>query len=109
MRHSSKIKYVKLNVVRLKEGKREQNTELLIEFFEKINGKVKGLNGYAIMDNLVDSKETIVLTLWETKEDMDKYYGSENRVLSAFVLKAKPNFEGVPERKDYVISKLDIY
>jgi hypothetical protein len=40
---------------------------------------------------------------------MDKYYAPENKVLSAFVLKAKPNFERVPERKDYVISKLDIY
>jgi hypothetical protein len=109
MIHSSEIKYVKLNVVRLKGGKREQNTKLLIEFFEKINGKVKGLNGYAIMDNLGDSNETIVLTLWKSKEDLDKYYGPENKVLSDFVLKAKPNFERVPERKDYVISKLRIY
>jgi hypothetical protein len=44
MKHSSEIKYVKLNVVCLKEGK----YELLIEFLRKIN-EVKGLNGYAIM------------------------------------------------------------
>jgi hypothetical protein len=109
MKHSSEIKYAKLNVVRLEAGKRKQNTELLIDFFEKINGKVKGLNGYAIMDNLGDPKETIVLTLWGTKENLDKYYGPENKVLSDFVKKAKPNFERVPERKDYVISKLQIY
>ncbi|HJY15028.1 MAG TPA: hypothetical protein VJ225_03290 [Nitrososphaeraceae archaeon] len=109
MRGSSKIKYVKLNILHLKQGKRDQNTKLLREFFEKINGKIKGMKGCLVIDNLVDSQETIVITFWETKGDMDKYYRSDNRVLSDFVLKAKSNFEGVPERRDYIVTELDIY
>lgn len=108
MKYSLAIKYVKLNIVHLKKGKREKNTELLWEFFEKINGKVKGMKGFLVLNNLQDSQETIVLTFWETKEDMDEYYLPDNNVLSDFIEKAKSNFDGYPVRKDYVVSKLNI-
>jgi hypothetical protein len=37
-------------------------------------GKSTGMVGFVIMDNIQDSRESIVLTFWETKEDMDKFY-----------------------------------
>lgn len=107
--NTSEIKYAKLNIVHLKKRKREQNNELLRGFFEKINGKVKGMKGCLVIDNLGDPQETIVLTFWVTKKDMDKYYRAGNKLLSDFVVKAKSNFERVPERKDYVVTKIDIY
>jgi|SRR5687767_3313220 quinol monooxygenase YgiN len=109
MEDLSEIKYVKLNTVHLMKGKREKNTKLLKEFFEKIDRRVKGMKGYAIMESQGDPQETIVVTFWETKEDMDMYYRPDNSVLSEFILRAKFNFEKAPERKDYVVSKLDIY
>lgn len=109
MEDLSEIKYVKLNTVHLMKGKREKNTKLLKEFFEKIDRRVKGMKGYAIMESREDPQETIVVTFWETKEHMDKYYRPDNSVLSEFILRAKFNFEKAPERKDYFVSKLDIY
>jgi len=51
----------------------------------------------------------MVITLWETKEDMDEYYRADNKLLSDFVLKSEANFESSPVRKDYEISDLKIY
>lgn len=51
MEDLSEIKYVKLNMVHLMKGKREKNTKLLKEFFEKIDRRVKGMKGYAIMES----------------------------------------------------------
>jgi len=106
---SPDLKYAKLNIVNLKEGKRIQNTDNLKEFFEGINKKVKGMRGYIIMDNLENMQETMVITLWETKKDMDEYYRADNKLLSDFVLKSEANFESSPVRKDYEISDLKIY
>jgi len=106
---SPDLKYAKLNIVNLKEGKRIQNTDNLKEFFEGINKKVKGMRGYIIMDNVENMQETMVITLWETKKDMDEYYHADNKLLSDFVLKSEANFESSPVRKDYEISDLKIY
>ena len=32
------------------------------------------MNGFIVMDSLGYSSESIVLTCWETREDMDNYY-----------------------------------
>jgi hypothetical protein len=61
------------------------------------------------MDNLENMQETMVITLWETKEDMNEYYRADNKLLSDFVLKSATNFESSPVRKDYEISDLKIY
>ena len=82
---SPDLKYAKLNLVHLKKGKRTQNTDNLKEFFEGINKKIKGMRGFIIMDNLENMQETMVITLWETKEDMDEYYHADNKLLSDFV------------------------
>ena len=106
---ATEINYVKLNIVNLKKGKREQNTQNLREFFEGINKKIKGMKGFIIMDNLENAQETVVVTFWETKEDMDKYYREDNKLLSDLVIKSGVNFESSPIRKDYEITGLEIY
>ena len=64
------LKYIKYNKVRLKEGSQKKVTEIFKEFFENIKGTVKGLKGYAILENIENDRETIVLTFWENREDM---------------------------------------
>lgn len=106
---SPDLKYAKVNLVQLKKGKRRQNTDNLKEFFDHINKKTKSMRGFMIMDSLENTQETIVITLWETKEDMDEYYRADNKLLSDFVLKSSANFESSPTRKDYEITDLNIF
>ena len=61
------------------------------------------MKGYAILENIENDKETIVLTFWETREDMETYYSKDNNILSDLVEKIKPIFEQMPERSDYKI------
>jgi len=67
------------------------------------------MKGFMIMDDLQDSQECIVLTLWERKEDMDSFYKSENSALSGLVEKLKPSFEYSPVRKDYQVAKFKVW
>ena len=61
------------------------------------------------MENVENNSETIVVTFWETREDMKNYYSKYNNILSDLVEKVKPIFEQMPERSDYKIAlfKLD--
>ena len=103
------IKYVKHNKVRIKAGvKREEITKILLEFFEEIKEKATGMKGFMVMDDLQDLRESIILTFWERKEDMDSFYNSDNNVLSNLVEKLKPSFEQLPIRKDYHLSKIQV-
>lgn len=97
------IRYVKHNRARIKTGKREESTRMLLDFFSQLQGKVKGLNGYLVMDNVKDEQESIVITFWQTREDMDAFYQPNNKTLSDFVEKAKPSFEQLPERSDHIV------
>ena len=100
------IKYVKHNKVRIKTGvKREEITKILLEFFEEIEEKPTGMKGFMIMDDLEDLQESIVLTFWERKEDMDSFYKPENNASYDLVEKLNPSFEQLPVRKDYHVSK----
>ena len=90
------IKYVKHNKARLRADKREESTKMLLEFFNKLEGKVKGMKGFLVMDNMKDIHESIVLTFWETKEDMDAFYSPDNKTLANFVETAKPSFGQMP-------------
>jgi heme-degrading monooxygenase HmoA len=102
------IKYVKHNRVKLKTGKREETTKVLLEFFKEVEGKATGMRGFVVMDGIQDLQESIVLTFWETKEDMDAFYQPDNRTLSDLVEKLKPSFEEPPIRKDYQIAKFKV-
>ena len=106
MNDTFEIKYAKHNRVRLKEGKRDEITKMFIEFFNEVEGKTKGMEGYIIMDNIEDSNESIVITIWNSKQDMDTYYQSHNKALSDLIEKAKLSFEQMPERSSYSISRL---
>ena len=66
------------------------------------------MKGFIVMDSLEDPSQFVVLTFWETKEDMDKFYQSENHLLSGLVEKLKPSFEILPERIDYKVSDFKI-
>jgi hypothetical protein len=99
-------KYVKHNRVRIKTGiKREKITKILLEFFEEIKDKSTGMNGFMVMDDLQDAQESVVLTFWERKEDMDSFYQPQNKLLSDLVEKLNPSFEQLPVRKDYQVAK----
>ena len=103
------IKYVKFNKVRIKTDiKREEITKVLLEFFEDLEEKPTGMRGFMIMDDLQDLQESIVLTFWERKEDMDSFYKSDNNALSELVEKLKPSFEHSPVRKDYQVAKFKV-
>src|ERR687885_1649012 len=100
------IKYAKHNKVRIKAGiKREEITKMLLEFFEEIKDKSTGMKGFMVMGDLQDIQESVVLTFWERKEDMDCFYKPENKILSDLVEKLNPSFEQLPVRKDYHVSK----
>ena len=103
------INYAKLNTVRIKVGiKREEITKTLLEFFEEIKDKPTGMTGFMILDDLQDIQESVVLTFWERKEDMDSFYKPENNLLSDLVEKLNPSFEQLPVRKDYHIAKFKV-
>jgi hypothetical protein len=103
------IKYVKHNKVRIKTDiKREEITKMLLEFFEEIKEKSTDMKGFMVMDDLQDLQESIVLTFWERKEDMDSFYKPENKALSDLVEKLNPSFEQLLVRKDYHVAKFKV-
>ena len=100
------IKYVKHNKVRIKaDVNRDELTKILLEFFEKIKEQSTRMKGFMVMDDLEDLRESVVLTFWERKEDMDSFYKPENNLLSELVEKLNPSFEQLPVRKDYHVAK----
>ena len=100
------IRYVKHNKVRIKtDVNRDEITKMLLEFFEEIKEKSTGMKGFMVMDDLQDIQESVVLTFWERKEDMDSFYKPQNRILSDLVEKLNPSFEQLPVRKDYHVTK----
>ena len=102
------IKYVKHNKVKLKTGKREESNKMLLEFFKELEGKATGMRGFMVMEGIQDLQESLVLTFWETKEDMDAFYQPYNMALSDLVEKLKPSFEQLPVRKDYQVAKFKV-
>jgi heme-degrading monooxygenase HmoA len=102
------INFLKLNRVRLRDGMRDKATTKFKEFFANIQGNVKGFKGYTILENDEDSNETVVLTFWNSKEDMDNYYSNTNYSLSNLVQEVKPMFEKMPERISYNIAIFDL-
>jgi hypothetical protein len=102
------IQYTKYNKILLRPGKRESSTKTILEFFKKVQLQENKMKGFMVMDSLENPSESIVLTFWETKEDMDNFYQADNHLLSDLVEKLKPIFETLPERKSYQISDLQI-
>ena len=105
------IKYVKHNKVCFKSlENRDKGTRMFIEFFDSIRKEHAGkeMRGHLILDGISDLQESIVLTFWETKEDMDKFYSPQNKALADLVERSKPLFEKMPERTDHAVSELSL-
>jgi len=97
------FKYITHNKARFKIGKREEGTKILADFFNEYKNQINGLKGFIIMNNIVDLQETIALTFWETKEDMDVYHKLNNKWFKIITERIKPLFERLPERSDYTV------
>jgi hypothetical protein len=52
------------------------------------------------MNSADDLQETIALTFWETKEDMDTYNKLNNKWFNIITERIKPLFERFPERSN---------
>ncbi len=102
------VSFVKHNRARSKPGVIEENKRVLIDFFISLQGKVKGLKGYVILDGVKDVQEILILTFWETKQDMEAFYTPANKALADFVEKTKSLLEMPPERTDYAVVKFKI-
>ena len=102
------MQFIKYNKVLVKPGKRDDSTEAILEFFKVVQTKDTQMKGFIVMNSLEDPSESIVLTFWETKKDMDEFYQKDNHLLSDLVEKLKPSFEIIPERKSYQVSDFKI-
>jgi len=98
------VQFIKYNKVLVRPGKRHESTEAILEFFKVVQTKDTQMKGFIVMASLEDPSETIVLTFWETKKDMDEFYQKDNRLLSDLVEKLTPSFEIMPERKSYQVT-----
>lgn len=98
------IEYIKYNKVLVEPDKRQESKRLILEFFKQIEIQESKMNGFMVMDSLEDKSELIVLSFWETKEDMDKFYQADNNLISDLVDKLKPYFKALPERRSYKVS-----
>jgi heme-degrading monooxygenase HmoA len=105
------VSYSKYNKVRFKslEG-RDKGREMFTEFFSSIRkGELgKEMKGHIILESASDIQESIILTFWETREDMDRFYSTQNEALASLVERAKPLFEKMPERTDYTVADLSL-
>jgi heme-degrading monooxygenase HmoA len=109
MRDKSKIKYCKHNRVCFNSLKaRDNGRKMFVEFFGNIKTQELGkeMIGHIILDSESARRESLILTFWETREDMDKFYSAENKALARLVERAKPLFEKMPERTDYAVPEL---
>ncbi len=105
------IKYSKHNRVRFKSSTdRDKGRNMFTEFFGNIRREELGkeMRGHIILDSISDIRESIILTFWETREDMDNFYSTQNEALASLVERAKPLFEKMPERTDYTVSELSL-
>lgn len=106
----SGIKYAKHNKVRFKSpDARENGIKMFNEFFESIvKDSKQEMKDHLILESMGDSQEAIVLTFWDTRDSMDRFYSPQNSTLENLVERVKPLFEKAPERTDYVVSEVDV-
>jgi heme-degrading monooxygenase HmoA len=99
----AEIRFIKHNTIYYQRPtKRAEAIAAISEFFGTIEGKVKGMRGYAIIDGIEDHEnESVILTFWETKEDMDTFYSQDNKLLADLVRRLEPLFERMPKRGSY--------
>ena len=81
----------------------EKNKTLLLNFLGSLDAEANRPKGFLVLDNLGDPQEMIVLTLWETKEQMTQFYNPTNPALSVFVKGTQEFMEQPPQRSDYEV------
>ena len=111
MSYTSNIRYSKHNKVRFKSLEdRDKGRTMFTDFFNNIKKEEPGkdMKGHNILESANDIQESIILTFWETREDMDRFYSTQNEALASLVERAKPLFEGMPQRTDYTVSDLSL-
>jgi heme-degrading monooxygenase HmoA len=104
MQKLSDIRWVKITVARTKRGREEEQAGKVGAFFARLEGETKGLKGYAVTLNEPDRQELMILTFWETRRDMDAFYGPDNRALAELIESSRPLLEQLPRRKDYHVT-----
>ena len=92
---------------RFKEGRREEATKKVVDFYNGLSGKIKGFNGFIMSGSLEDPQKAVNISLWETREDMDDYYAN-NKEYSTFLESLKPLIEQEIEKKDYKVFGFNI-
>jgi heme-degrading monooxygenase HmoA len=104
------MRFVKHNKVYYRRtANKAEAVKILSEFFDRIEGKIKGMKGHAIMDGIEGEEyEAIVLTFWENKEDMDIFYKQENKLLTDLVGRLEPLFEQMPRRESYSMVEFEL-
>ena len=111
MPDTSNIKYCKHNRVCFNSLEaRDTGRKMFVEFFGSIKKQEFGkeMIGHIILDSKNDLRESLILTFWTTREDMDKFYSPQNKALASLLERAKPLFEKMPERTDYAVSELSL-
>jgi heme-degrading monooxygenase HmoA len=68
---------------RFKEGKREEATKKIMDFYNGLSGKIKGFNGFIMSGSLEDPQKAVNISFWDTREDMDDFYAN-NKEYSSF-------------------------
>lgn len=97
--------YAKYNRALFKDrDRKEEGREVLLKFFKENEQEISDLTGYLIMDSETDSRESIVLTFWKSKESMTAFYDEGNPLLARLVNKLKPLFSEMPVRLDYRVT-----
>jgi heme-degrading monooxygenase HmoA len=111
MPDTSNIKYCKHNRVCFNSLEaRDTGRKMFVEFFGSIKKQEFGkeMISHIILDSENDVRESLILTFWETREAMDKFYSPRNKALARLVERAKPLFEKMPERNDYTVPEVSL-
>jgi hypothetical protein len=69
------IIYKRLRAVS-REGKRDEGTKKVVDFYDGIIGKAKGFKGLIMTGNLDDPQKAVNLSLWKSRIYMDNYYAN---------------------------------
>ena len=87
----------------LKQEWKKKTKACSLNFLGSLDTEANRPKGFLVLDNLVDTQEMIVLTLWETKEQMTQFYSPNNPTLSSFVKNTQEFMEQPPQRSDYEV------
>jgi hypothetical protein len=88
------MEYAKVIKGRFKAHQREEGLRIVVDLWNSNVGKVKGLKGF-------------VLTVWETKQEMDTYYTNDKNYLETLE-KIRPMMDGELERDEYIVFKYNM-